>query len=258
MERHGRKKRPAILITGSTRGIGAAFADLFARKGESLVLVSGSASRLNHQQREIEARYPIPILPIVRDLSDPWAPEEVVEEIQRRRWSIDTLVNSAGFNECGDFTETNLGYELQMIQAHIGATTSLTKRLLPDMIKKGTGRILNVGAINSLAACPGNAVYGATKAYVLSFSEALGSELNGTGVTVTTLLPGAGRTNPSETSHVAKLGYRGLMRGRRRVVPGFHNRLMMMAAPFAPRCVSKWMTGGIGCGIARRAHSAVS
>ena len=258
MDRHRHKRRPAALITGSTSGIGAAFAHLFAEKGKALVLVSESATRLNRQQKEIEACYPVPILPIIRDLSDPWAPEEVVEEIQRRRWHIEILVNSTGFNECGDFTETNLGHELQMIQAHIGATTCLTKRLLPAMIERGAGKILNVGAINSLAPCPGNAVYCATKAYILSFSEALASELNGTGVTVTTLLPGTKRTYPVGTNHVAKIGYRGLLQGRRRVVPGFHNRLMMMAAPFAPRFVNKWMTGEIGCGIARRAHSVVS
>jgi len=253
MDRHHRKKRFAVLITGSTSDLGAAFADLFASKGRALVLVSTSARRLERQCREIESQYRVSTLPIVCDLSDPWSPEENVERIQRHRWQIDILVNNAGFNASGRFTQTNLGYELKMIEAHVGATTSLTKRLLPAMIEQGAGRILNVGSFGSLAPCPGNAVYGATKAYVLNFSDALAAELVGSGVTITTLLPEtkhAAVMHPGSTrewKRIARIAFRGLMRGSRRVVPGFHNRLIMMAAPFSPRCFRSWVAGRIGC-----------
>ena len=256
---------PAVLITGATSGIGAAFSDLFAKQGKPLVLASRSARRLTRQQQRIESRYGVSVLAITSDLSDPWSPEEIVEEINRRSRPVDTLVNNAGFNESGDFTDTNLGRELQMIQTHVGTLTSLTKRLLPPMLERGSGKILNVGSAGSLVPCPRNTVYCATKAFVLSFSEALYAELKDSGVTVTVLLPGATRSRFSsragiderirvadrgmDPQRVALIGYRALMRGRRRVVAGCHNRLMATVAPYMPRMVRErlgrfmWLDG---------------
>lgn len=253
MNQRNAARPPAVLITGTTSGIGAAFADLFAQQGKPLVLVSRSARRLERQQRRIESLYGVPVLTIASDLSDPWSPEEIVEKLNRRSWRVDTLVNNAGFNESGVFAETNLGRELQMIQTHVGTITSLTKRLLPSMLKRGSGKILNVGSTGSLLPCPRDAVYCATKAFILSFSEALHTELKGSGVTVTALLPGATRTRPAskagidenirladrgmDPQRVAQIGYRALMRGRQRVIAGCHNRLMVTAATFMPRIV---------------------
>ncbi len=257
MDRHGQKRQPAVLITGTTSGIGAALADRFAENGYALALVSRDPQCLKAQQEDLEARFGVPVLTIARDLSDPWVPEEIVEELDRKAWEIDILVNNAGFNECGFFAETNLGRELQMIQTHVGTVTSLTKRLLPGMIKRGSGKILNVGSIGSLLPSPRDAVYCATKAFVLSFSEALGAELKGSGVTVTALLPGATRTafaskagiddtllfntGVMDAQRVAAIGYRALMKGRRRVVAGWRNRLMVTAAPWFPRMVRDWL-----------------
>ena len=271
MDRHGRKRQTAVLITGTTSGIGAAFADLFAKNGHALALVSRDPQRLKAQKQDIEARFGVPVLTIARDLSDPWVPEEIIEELDRQAWDIDILVNNAGFNECGFFAETNLGRELQMIQTHVGTVTSLTKRLLPEMIKRGSGKILNVGSTGSLVSCPRDAVYCATKAFVLSFSEALAAELNGCGITVTALLPGATRTafaskagiedtllfntGVMDAHRVALIGYRALMKGRRRVVAGWRNRLMMAAAPWMPKFVRDWMGHVVWRKVSRSANT---
>jgi short-subunit dehydrogenase len=267
MSRSEEKRRQTVLITGTTSGIGAAFAELFAENGYALALVSRSPQRLKAQQDDIESRFDVPVLTIACDLSDPWVPEEIVAELHRRRWSIDILVNNAGFNECGHFAETNLGHELKMIQMHVGTVTSLTKRLLPAMIKRGSGKILNVASTGGLAPCPRDAVYGATKAYVMHFSEALAAELYGSGIGVTTLLPGATRTAFAakagiadcllfktcvmDAARVAEIGYRATMKGKRRVIAGWHNRLLAALIPFTPRFIKDWIRKAIWCKVSR-------
>lgn len=267
MNHHPPKKRRWALITGTTSGIGKALADQFAQKGHALVLVCRDAQRLDRQKRAIESRFDVPVFTIACDLSDPWVPEEIMEALGKHSMEIEILVNNAGFNECGYFAETNLGREIQMIQTHVTATTSLTKRLLPAMIKSGAGKILNVGSTGSLVPCPKDAVYCATKAYVLSFSEALSAEFNGSGITVTALLPGATRPplasnvgiddgnrftcGAMDTHRVATIGYRALMKGKRRVIAGTHNQMMLAVVRFMPAIIKDWMAHTIWCKFAR-------
>lgn len=261
------QKRRWALITGTTNGVGKALADQFAQKGHALVLVCRDAQHLDRQKRAIESRFGVPVFTIACDLSDPWVPEEIMEALSKHSLDIEILVNNAGFNERGYFAETNLGREIQMIQTHVTATTSLAKRLLPAMIKSGSGKILNVASTGSLVPCPKDAVYCATKAYVLSFSEALSAEFNGSGITVTALLPGVTRTplasnvgiddsnrftcGAMDARRVATIGYRALMKGKRRVIAGTHNRLIMAAVRFMPEIIKDWMGHTIRCKLAR-------
>jgi hypothetical protein len=239
------------LITGATTGIGYELARIFAQHGYGLVIVARDAQRLNRVKREIETTFEVPVVVIAADLSRPQSPSEIVDALEKSTIEVEVLVNNAGFNEYGRFTETRLEKETEMIQTNITSLTELTKLLLPAMVKRGRGRIMNVGSTGSFAPVPKNAVYAATKAYVLSFSDAIAEELKGAGVTVTTLCPGATRTEfagragmgdvklfqrgTMDAATVARIGYRALMRGRRRVVAGCANALMVFAMRFTPR-----------------------
>ena len=189
-----------VLITGTTSGIGKAFAEKFASMGNNIILVSRNRDKLQEQQIDLQSRFQVSAEYISCDLAEVDAVDMIMEKIRSRGLSVDVLVNNAGFNEAGCFTNTNLSKELDMIQVHIKALTALTKSFLPGMIKRGYGRILNIGSTGSYMPCPYDAVYAATKAYVLSFSNGLYQELKGTGVTVTCLCPGATKTLFAEKS----------------------------------------------------------
>ncbi len=188
---------------------------------------------------------------IPADLSDPAAPAHIVAELTRQKTTIDVLVNNAGFGLFGSFATTDLTRELAMIQVNITALTELTKRLLPSMLKQKQGRILNVASTAAFQPGPFMAIYYATKAYVLSYSEALHEELHNTGVTVTTLCPGPVATNfqaraelgdiplfrqnVMSAARVARIGYAALLRGQRLVIPGWRNALGAWLTRLAPR-----------------------
>lgn len=188
------------------------------------------------------------------------APEEICAELQDKSIHIDILVNNAGFNEYGHFSETDPEKELQMIQVNLVSLTRLTKLLLPGMLKQGYGKILNIGSTGSFGPGPLNAVYCATKAYVLSFSEAIAEELRGTGVTVTALCPGATKTEFAgrakmedvrlfqkglmDAGKVAEIGFDALMRGKTSVVAGCTNKLTVFSVRFMTRnMVAKMVKG---------------
>ena len=184
-----------------------------------------------------------------------------MEKIQSWGLSIDVLVNNAGFNEAGCFTNTNLSKELDMIKVHIKVLTALTKLFLPGMIERGYGRILNIGSTGSYMPCPNDVVYAATKAYVLSFSNGLYQELKGSGVTVTCLCPGATQTLFAEKANisntllfklfvmqpevVAAIGYNNLQKGKRVVTAGLYNKLLVLSAKLLPvsiiNPIAQWM-----------------
>lgn len=241
-----------VLITGASSGIGLELARLFAHDGYDLVLVSRSLDKLDRLGAELAQRHGIRSHSVGVDLAAPDAPGAVVETLRQTAVRVDALVNNAGYGVYGPFATTDLRSELDLLQVNVVALTHLTKLLLPEMLARGAGRILNVASTAGFQPSPFLAVYAASKAYVLSFSEALGEELAGTGVTVTTLCPGptvtgfqarAGMEGTRlfggpllmDAASVARAGYDGLMRGRRLVVPGVGNKLLMESVRFAPR-----------------------
>jgi short-subunit dehydrogenase len=243
--------RKTALVTGASSGIGLELARLLAGDGFDLVLVARDARRLAEVATELKRSHGIAVTVIPRDLSAPGAAEELFGEVQRQGIPVEILVNNAGFDVFGPFWETDAQQEMQMIQVNVVALTRLTKLFLPGMIERRSGRILNLGSTASFAPCPLHAVYGASKAYVLSFSHALAEELRDTGVTVTALCPGptntqfaprAGMTqtklfqsNVADAADVARTGYRAMMRGRSSVITGLANKLLVFSMRFGPR-----------------------
>jgi short-subunit dehydrogenase len=244
-------KKQTALITGASNGIGYELTKLFAADGYDLVLVARSEGKMQALAAELQAKHGVQVTVLAKDLSDTNAPSEVYAELQQRGLHVDILVNNAGYGTYGLFVNTDLDNELRMIRLNIEALTHLSKLFVRDMVKQGGGKILNVASTASFQPGPLMAVYYATKAYVLSFSEALANELQGTGVTVTALCPGPTESgfqakaqmqnsklvqrSIMDAKTVAVAGYRGLMQGRTVVIPGLQNRLMAMAVRFTPR-----------------------
>ncbi len=238
------------LITGPSSGIGLDLAHLFAADGHDVVLVARSEGKLRALAAELESKHRISARVIVADLARPDAPREVFAAAP----PVDVLVNNAGYGLGGRFSETSARTELEMIQVNITALTHLTKLFLPQMLERKRGRILNVASTAAFLPGPLMAVYYATKAYVLSFSEAIAEELSGTGVTVTTLCPGPTATGFQKTANlgseallkvkkpvpsmdVARAGYRGMMRGQRVIIPGLKNKIGVQSLRVSPRAV---------------------
>ncbi len=245
------------LVTGASHGIGFEFCRLFARDGYDVVMVARSAESMEQAAETMRQNFGVRVHVMPKDLSVPGAAQSLFADVESKGLTIDALVNDAGFGLFGTFAETDLQREVQMIQVNMTTLTELTKLCLPGMIARKSGRILNVASTAAFQPGPLMAVYYATKAYVLSFSEAVGYELKGTGVTVTALCPGPtksafqaeakmtksrlfqGRVMDAET--VAEAGYRGLMRGRSIVIPGARNRTLAFLTRFTPRRMAKWM-----------------
>lgn len=243
--------RKTALITGASGGIGYELAKLFARDKHALVLVARNEQKLQQIALELRQLGAPDAVVIAKDLAELEAPDEIFAETERRRINIDFLVNNAGFGERGPFLKTNLDNELEMIQVNVVALTHLTKLYLPGMVQRKFGRIMQVASTAAFQPGPFMAVYYATKAFVLSFSEALREELRGSGVTMTALCPGATETGFAQrasvkdsklfrmrvmdATSVAEIGYRGFMQGKPIVVTGIRNRLMAWSVRFAPR-----------------------
>jgi uncharacterized protein len=243
--------RKTALITGASYGIGMELARLFARKGHNLVLVARSADRLRQLASELERAHGTRSLILASDLTEPGAPAYVLDQTTRAEIQVDVLVNNAGFGQFGFFAENDLEVCLQQIQLNVTTLTHLTRLYLPAMIERETGRILNVASTAAFQAGPLMAVYYATKAYVLLFSEAIANELKGTGVTVTCLCPGPTATEfqkrakitgirlfkygAMDARTVAEDGYRALMAGKPVAISGFKNWLVAQSVRFAPR-----------------------
>ncbi|MCK4662624.1 MAG: SDR family oxidoreductase [Bacteroidales bacterium] len=240
------------LITGASSGIGYEFAKLLAKDNYNLILVARSEEKLNYLKNYSEAEYKISVKVIVKDLSKIASVDEIYNELVRKKIYIDILINNAGFGNFGKFSETNWQTEAEMIQLNILALTHLTKLFLKGMIERKRGKILNVASTGSFQPCPLMAVYGATKAYVLSFSEAIANELKGTGITVTALCPGPTETNffkvgkfeeskivknkklPS-AEDVAKYGYNAMNKSKTVAIHGLMNKTLAFLVGFAPR-----------------------
>jgi uncharacterized protein len=243
---------PTALVTGATSGIGLELATLLARDGHDVALVARTKERLEVVARGLTEEFGIRSMVLPTDLARPEAPAEIFRELEARAISVDVLVNDAGFGIHGRFSATPVERDLGMIQVNVAALTELVKRALPGMLGRRRGRILNLASTAAFQPGPLMAVYYATKAYVLSFSEALANELSGTGVTVTALCPGptitefqkaagvektALFTGPlvMDAADVARAGYRGMLRGQRLVIPGVANNVLVQALRVSPR-----------------------
>jgi hypothetical protein len=250
------------LITGASNGIGLELAKIHASKGDNLVLVARNISKLNQIKTELESQYKISVHIIGKDLSLPNAPQEVYDELKHKNIVIDYLINNAGFGDYGFFYETNWEKELQMINLNITALTHFTKLFLQDMIKHKSGKIMNVASTAAFQSGPTMAIYYASKAYVLSFSEAIDNEVSDKGVTVTTLCPGPTETGFLEAAalqdsklfkgkkiagakEVAEYGHKAMMQGKTVAIHGFMNRIMANMVRFIPRALAVKVVRGI-------------
>jgi len=240
------------LITGASSGIGLALARLFAQDWHDLVLVARSEAKLRELGDAFAKEHGTKTTVIPADLSKPDAAQDVVDALRAQSIEIDALVNNAGYGLAGAFVETDLTTELEMIQVNVVALTQLTKLLLPAMVARRRGAIMNVASTAAFQPGPLMAVYYATKAYVLSFSEAIADELRDSGVTVTALCPGPTETGfaavadmtssrlfnmskPMTSAAVARIGYRAMKSGRRVVVAGMKNKLLAESVRVTPR-----------------------
>ncbi|HET7436044.1 MAG TPA: SDR family oxidoreductase [Thermoanaerobaculia bacterium] len=242
------------LITGASGGIGRDLAHLFAQDKIDVVLVARGEAKLRELATDLQQKHGITAHVLPADLARPEAPAEIARWIEARHIDIDVLVNNAGYGVRGAFVETDAKAELEMIQVNISALTHLTKLFLPPMVRRGRGRVLNVASTASFQPGPFMAVYYATKAYVLSFSEALSEETSGTGVSITALCPGPTLTNFAEaadmtktrlfrsgnvmtSAKVAKIGYDAMRKGKRVVIAGAMNNLLAQSVRISPRAL---------------------
>jgi len=232
--------RKLALITGASSGIGAALARIHASHGGDLVITARRQKELERLKADLESSHGCKVHIIVKDLAEPDAPQAIYNDLSTRGMRIDYLMNNAGFGYYGLFYQQDWARNEAMVKVNILALMALTRLFLPEMEARRSGRILNVASMAGFLPGPLQAVYYATKAFVLSFSEALANELAGTGVTVTALCPGpvetefarqAGTLDARGFAHVAsagdvaQAGYHAMLRGRAIVVPGFLNKL---------------------------------
>ena len=244
------QSRQLALITGASSGIGLDLAKLMAPSFD-LIITARNQDDLEKIERELEAAHSNHVHVIPADLTKPDAPQQLFAEIERRGLPVDILINNAGFGSYGAFAESDPRTSLDMIEVNITALTALTRLVLPGMVQRKRGKIMNVASTAGFQPGPLMAVYYATKAYVIMFSEAIANELKGSGVTVTCLCPGAtatkfaGRANMEESrlfkmgamksKDVAIAGYTGMMAGKGLVIPGFLNKTVAMSVRFSPR-----------------------
>ena len=241
---------PLAVVTGASSGIGAELARQLARDGYDLLLSARAIAPMDALAGELE-RHGARSTVIPADLSRPSAASELAKAIETRGLAIDVLINNAGLGAVGRLDEIDPGRVGEMLHVNVVALTELTRLLLPGMVARGRGKIMLVASTASFQPGPRMAVYFASKAYVLSLGEALTYELRGSGVTVTTLCPGATATNffkaaganenlmpAMSASEVARVGYRALKAGRRVVITGMMNRILALGGRYGPH----WLT----------------
>jgi short-subunit dehydrogenase len=244
--------RPIALITGASLGLGAEFARLFAANGYDLVITARDAGRLAAVRREVEGLHGASVRVIVADLGDPAAPRAIFDEINAAGVEVETLVNNAGFGMYGFFHQCDRDGAMDLIQVNVNALVLLTRLFVDGMVARKRGRILNVASTAAFQPGPMQSTYYASKAFVLSFTEAIASELKGTGVTATALCPGPTPTGFQQRANVGQLrglkllmrvspetvvraGFDGMIRGKPVVIPGMLNRILAFMVRLAPR-----------------------
>ena len=239
------------LITGASSGIGWELAKLFAGDKSDLVLVARRKERLDALAEELKDEFGVDVYVLPKDLSDPDAPKEIFEELKAEGIDVDVVVNNAGFGSRGPFADIDTGKQMDMVQVNVVALTHLTRLFLPGIIERGRGGILNVGSLAGFQPGPNLAVYYATKAYVLSLTEALSEEITNPNVKISCLAPGPVRTEFGEKSAlddsllfkmslmdvepVVREGYEGFRQGKVIVLPGIKQKLIPLLLRFTPR-----------------------
>ena len=238
------------LVTGAASGLGHQLSLLLAKDAYNLILVDIDGEKLNQVKFEIKKAYNCRVDILIKDLSKPDVAEEIMDEIDNR--PIDVLVNNAGFGLFGTFANTDWERELEMLYVHIVTSTHLTKIVLEGMVKRGSGKILNMSSLAAFQPGPLMAIYYASKTYLLSFSEAIANELKGTGVTVTVLCPGPTKTafqkvvskhssknkisfNMACPTKVARYGYNAMLEGKTVAIPGILNKFLATIHRFVSR-----------------------
>jgi uncharacterized protein len=248
-----------VLITGASSGIGLELAKCFAAEKCNLILTARNRDALEKLAAELRGNFGIKVEIIIADLSQPDSPQKIFTETQGRGLNVDVLVNNAGFGLHGAFSELPLRRQLEMVQVNVSALVELTGLFLPEMLSRNYGGILNVGSVAGFVPGPQMAVYYASKAFVLSFSEALHEELRKSKVQVTNLCPGPAETNFSNVarSHrvrksqakkmsaaeVAKIGHADFRRGIPISLPGASNKILATASQILPRKIVRRMVG---------------
>lgn len=267
------KVRGWVLVTGASSGIGAELARAFAARRYDLVLAARTETTIEALGRELAAAHAVRVKTMPVDLSLPGAPQAMTEALALAGVEVGILVNNAGALSEGPFAEGRLDEQLNLIQVNIVALTALMRLLLPQMVARGAGRILNVASIAAFMPTPHLAVYAAAKAYVLSLTEAVGEELRGTGVMATALCPGftdtammrgsaLGRPIPAtmimSAKAVAEAGCAACLKGEAIVVPGLANKLITGGAPLAPKALVRAIGGALNSGGWERLADALS
>jgi uncharacterized protein len=249
--------KPTALITGASSGIGADLARCIARDGYNLILVARSEAAMQTLADELKSKHATASTIIRLDLAKPGAGKTLAELVAAKGLTVDVLVNNAGFGDTGPVHSSDADKLTQMFQLNCGTLTDLTRQFLPGMVERGHGKVLNVASTAAFQPMPQWAVYSASKAYVLAFSEAVAEEMRGTGVTITALCPGATATNFASAAEatatalfspgnlavmssikVAKLGWAGAKAGRVVVITGQLNKLQAIAGRHLPRRLS--------------------
>jgi short-subunit dehydrogenase len=250
------------LVTGASGGIGAELARSMAADGWNLVLVARGEENLRELADELERAHDTKSVVLAADLEQPAARERLAAELRSRGVEVEALVNNAGFGALAPFVEMPLETALAMLAVNVTALTQLTRLFLPAMVARRRGYILNVASTAAFQPGPWMAVYYASKAYVLSFSEAIAHELRKTGVRVTALCPGATATGfastagsarsrlfqlarPMSAPEVARFGYRAMLRGKRVAIPGLRNKILAQGVRISPRRLATAIAGAM-------------
>lgn len=238
------------LITGASTGLGFEFAKIFAKEKYNLVIVARNKEKLKSSAEVLEKQYGIRVTIIPADLSDLDSPKRIYNEIKEKQIEIDCLINNAGSGHSGLLADTNPEIAKNTINLNVTSLTLLTNYFIKDMVKRNSGKILNISSLGAFQPDPFFAVYGATKAYELLFTESLYGELQGTDVTISALCPGptktefatrSGKTDASfamEAKTVAKIGYKGMQKGKLIIIPSFKYKLEVLAVKLLPAKVT--------------------
>jgi hypothetical protein len=253
------------LVTGASSGIGKAFAELLAEKGYALVLTARRRERLDELAAGLAKRHGVQTDVVVADLAETDASSRIVAELAERRIAIDLLVNNAGYGVPGSYTNVPWADHVKFIQVMMTAVCDLTYRLLPGMIERRWGRVINIASVAGMVPAPaGHTLYGASKAFVIKFSEALAAENAASGIHVTAVCPGftwsefhdvtgtRDRMNNMprflwlDAARVAREGYNAVMRGRAVVVNGRIYQFLVWLNGALPRRISTWVSGSAG------------